>query len=91
MSLDHQWCIENCEDCPHSLPVEVEKESPYCDTCQGCGEVGCDGIERFIDKHVRGQTNCKYEESYIKDILQTYKDIAEIYEKKEKVLDEKVR
>mgnify|MGYP001613220012 FL=1 len=44
----------------------------YCEKCNGCGEVGCDGIETFIDKHIRGKTNCQYEESYLTDIINIY-------------------
>jgi len=46
----------------------------YCRSCGGCGEVGCDGIEGFLNKHVKGQTDCFYEESYIRDIIDTYKE-----------------
>lgn len=46
---------------------------PYCDTCGGCGEVGCDGVASFLEKHVRGKTDCKYEDAYIDDIIECYK------------------
>lgn len=46
----------------------------YCKECGGCGEVGCDGIVAFLNKHVRGKTNCLYEEAYIEDIIQMYKE-----------------
>jgi len=45
----------------------------YCKTCGGCGEVGCDGIESFLNKHIKGKTDCLYEESYITDIIEFYK------------------
>lgn len=49
------------------------EESPYCDICEGCGEVGCDGIGAFLEKHVRGNTQCRYEEAFIADIIWAYK------------------
>lgn len=52
--------------------VEGEDISPYCAGCGGCGEVGCDGIEGFLVKHVRGKTDCMHEESFIRDIIETY-------------------
>lgn len=54
--------------------IVEDDESPYCAGCGGCGEVGCDGIETFLAKHVRGKTDCKYEGSYIADIIETYKE-----------------
>jgi hypothetical protein len=49
-----------------------DEDYPYCQECSGCGEVGCDGIDGFLNKHVKGKTTCKYEESYIEDIKETY-------------------
>ena len=56
-----------------NTPPRDENDSPYCHECKGCGEVGCDGIQTFLNKHVRGKTNCTYEESYIEDIVELYK------------------
>lgn len=44
----------------------------YCKVCEGCGEVGCDGIRGFLEKHVRGKTDCKYENEFIEDIILCY-------------------
>lgn len=44
-------------------------ESPYCDVCRGCGYVECCGIVNFLEKHVRGKTNCKNEEIFIEEII----------------------
>jgi len=44
-------------------------DNPYCDTCGGCGYIGCDGIRAFLMKHVKGKTNCKNEESFIQEII----------------------
>lgn len=43
--------------------------SPYCDACGGCGYVECDGIEHFLNVHVRGKTGCKNEEQFLSDII----------------------
>ena len=45
---------------------------PYCENCGACGEVGCDGISHFLEKHVRGKTDCKYEEEFLQDIIDAY-------------------
>ena len=54
-----------------------DQGSVYCDVCRGCGEVGCDGIDSFLNEHVKGKTDCAYEESYLLDIAETYKSIDE--------------
>lgn len=58
--------------------MKEEDDSPYCKECGGCGEVGCDGIVSFLEKHVRGKTDCMYEESYIEDIIEAYKVLKEL-------------
>lgn len=62
---------------------EEEDDVPtcYCKNCGGCGEVGCDGIKDFLNKHVKGKTDCMYEESYIEDILTTYSIVEERIDK----------
>ena len=47
---------------------------PYCNVCGGCGFIGCDGIELFLRKHVKGKTNCKVEEIFISEIINFFKD-----------------
>ena len=44
----------------------------YCEHCNGCGFLDCDGIEEFLEAHVRGKTNCKHEEEFIADIIDFY-------------------
>jgi hypothetical protein len=48
--------------------TEEEEYNPYCEVCGGCGYYECDGIIAFLDKHIEGKTNCKYEASYLEDI-----------------------
>lgn len=57
---------------------DCEACSPYCDVCHGCGEVGCDGIESFLIRHVVGKTNCKHEQSYVDDIRNTYQYVESL-------------
>lgn len=59
---------------------EIEK-SPYCEICGHCGDIGCCGISNFIDKHIKGKTNCKNEEIVISELedlcnyqTETFKD-----------------
>lgn len=47
---------------------EIE-ESPYCEKCGHCGYIGCCGISNFIDKHIKGKTDCKNEEIVISEII----------------------
>lgn len=63
----------------------MNEEDLYCPVCSGCGEVGCDGIRSFLEHHVRGKTDCKYEESYIEDIILAYRhlELPDIKETKE--------
>jgi tyrosyl-tRNA synthetase len=55
--------------------IEFVEDDPeiYCKECDGCGEVGCDGIETFLNKHVNGKTNCLHESSYLFDIIDIYR------------------
>ena len=55
--------------------TEELEEDIYCRECQGCGEVGCDGIRSFLEAHVRGKTNCLHEDSFIDDILWAYRHL----------------
>ena len=59
---------------------EEEFESPYCEVCGHCGEIGCCGIRNFIDEHIKGKTNCKNEAYIIQDLIDLcdYKD--EVFE-----------
>ena len=65
---------------PGGMTVEEIKDkikdvdSPYCEVCGGCGCMECCGLERFIEKHIKGKTNCKNEAGFIDDILWLFKE-----------------
>lgn len=46
----------------------------YCKDCGGCGEVGCDGIKSFLKAHIKNKTTCEWEDAYLEDILEVYKE-----------------
>lgn len=48
--------------------IEIIDENSYCPKCGGCGYVGCCGIKDFFDEHVRGKTDCPYEEIFLSEI-----------------------
>jgi hypothetical protein len=68
---------------------EEDIESPYCEVCGTCGEIGCCGIEGFINAHIKGKTNCKNEDIIIRELedLCNYKN--EIFEQN-KSLEERI-
>lgn len=45
-----------------------ERFSPYCPVCGTCGYIGCCGVRDFLEKHVKGKTNCDSEAQMIKEI-----------------------
>jgi len=50
---------------------KVQRDDPvdmYCPVCGGCGFIGCCGVEEFLEKHVRGKTNCRHEGQFIDEI-----------------------
>lgn len=47
---------------------QFDKDIPYCPICGGCGYIGCDGVESFLNDHVKGQTTCTNEEMFISEI-----------------------
>jgi UDP-glucose 4-epimerase len=49
--------------------MKKKEFNPYCKVCGGCGYIGCCGIKRFLEKHVKGKTNCKHEEMFIEEII----------------------
>ena len=55
---------------------EELEESPYCEICGHCGEIGCCGIRNFIKEHIEGKTNCKNEGFIINELIDLcdYKD-----------------
>lgn len=48
----------------------MDKESPYCKKCGGCGYIGCCGIRKFLKEHVENKTNCPNEHSFIQEIVE---------------------
>lgn len=48
--------------------MEDDIPSPYCEKCGHCGEIGCCGIKSFLEEHVRGKTNCRYEDEILDEI-----------------------
>ena len=57
---------------------DEDEQSPYCEICGHCGEIGCCGIRNFIEEHIKGKTNCKNEDWVISDLISLceYKDKA---------------
>ncbi len=57
---------------------DEDEQSPYCEICGHCGEIGCCGIRNFIEEHIKGKTNCKNEDCVISDLISLceYKDKA---------------
>lgn len=49
--------------------IDKDAESFYCDKCGGCGYIGCCGIRDFLEKHVKGKTDCPVEASFIAEII----------------------
>lgn len=49
----------------------------YCPHCESCGEIYCCGIRQFLEKHVRGKTNCFYEDRVIDQIIEHWEDCKE--------------
>lgn len=56
-----------------NTPTE-ENFDPYCKKCGGCGYIGCCGIRNFIEKHVRGKTDCANEDVFLSEIIDTIED-----------------
>ena len=48
--------------------MEDDIPSPYCEKCGHCGEIGCCGIKSFLEEHVRGKTDCRYEDEILEEI-----------------------
>jgi len=47
----------------------------YCKVCGGCGYIGCDGVRGFLEKHVKGKTDCSEEATFIQEIIE-YVDLV---------------
>ena len=67
--IDGRWFeIDTNFDPPLVKELEEDIPSPYCDVCGHCGEIGCCGVSCFLENHVRGKTNCRYEDEIIDEI-----------------------
>lgn len=53
--------------------MAINPKNVYCEICGSCGIEGCCPVERFIRDHVKGKTNCLYEDTYIEEILKAVK------------------
>lgn len=53
----------------HEKKPDIEEDLFYCDKCGGCGYIGCCGIKQFLEKHVKGKTDCLNESSFIDEII----------------------
>ena len=53
---------------------DIDAGSFYCKECGGCGYIGCDGIRSFLEKHVKGKTDCSEEASFIAEIIEFVED-----------------
>lgn len=60
---------------------DKDEQSPYCEVCGHCCEIGCCGIRNFIEEHIKGKTNCKNEDFVICDLIS-------LCEYKDKIFDE---
>lgn len=49
--------------------VDMDAEGFYCIKCGGCGFIGCCGIRNFLEKHVKGKTDCNQEGIFIQEII----------------------
>lgn len=67
--IDGRWFeIDTNFDPPIIHELEEDIPSPYCEKCGHCGEIGCCGITTFLENHVRGKTDCMYEDEIIDEI-----------------------
>lgn len=52
-----------------NIPERGEEIGGYCESCGGCGYIACDGIRTFLEKHVKGKTDCSEEAGFIEEII----------------------
>lgn len=67
------------EDVKNLKPIKRTKkelkemeDSMYCPVCGGCGFIGCCGVKEFLEKHVRGKTDCRNEGLFIDEIIELW-------------------
>ena len=73
--------------------IDME-ESPYCEVCGHCGEIGCCGIRGFIEEHIKGKTNCKNEDGIVQDLISICEYETEVFKKNDtlnKGIDELIK
>lgn len=50
------------------VQIDLIEDPIYCPVCDHCGETGCCGFVGFLEKHVRGKTNCLHETAILDDL-----------------------
>lgn len=56
------------------IQIDLIEDPVYCPVCEHCGETGCCGFIDFLEKHVRGKTNCIHEEKILNDLEEWIKE-----------------
>lgn len=54
--------------------IEFIENPVYCPVCEHCGETGCCGFIGFLEKHVRGKTDCLYEDVILDELEKWIKE-----------------
>lgn len=62
-----------------------EEENPYCEICGHCGEIGCCGIENFINEHIKGKTECKNEDWIVQELLSLCEYQTDIFKENKEI------
>jgi len=57
--------------------VSIDEDSLYCPTCGGCGYIGCCGVRDFLEKHVKGKTDCPQEAIFIDEMIRHFEEYQE--------------
>lgn len=57
-----------------AIQVGLIENPVYCPVCDHCGETGCCGFIGFLEKHVRGKTDCIYEDQILDDLEKWIKE-----------------
>ena len=68
------------------MKKEME-ENPYCEICGHCGEIDCCGIENFIDKHIKGKTNCKNEDWIVQELISLCEYQTDVFKQNKELQD----
>lgn len=56
------------------VQVNLIEDPIYCPKCEHCGETGCCGYIGFLEKHVRGKTDCIHEDAILDDLIKFLKE-----------------